>query len=386
MAFTVPVIAVRLVGIEESVARFTFVHAPEYLRDHQGNSRRVRVKTKIADTSTSLEQGTVQRAQLPADSPIGLDEYEIARLAWEEGKAESSILEARGEDKTPANYTKIRRALQKAVRHGLLELKPPRNTQLERALALKYPSLEGVHVAVDRAAACLAAARMVASEIEDFLYRSDRRTMVVANAGGRTVRDTITYLQRFVPAPPDVNDKDKELIFVSLNAAEAHDQFDQCANFLTVRLAQIYDAPITKHYAVVKNLPPGARDSYMKTLQQIDLLISSAGDNTSGFLRDWLRDRGREWPVSAVGDVAFHVLDRRAKRAGLDEKTNQLLDGELARAPDWEDLIQLFNKKKVLLILSGHKREIAGALLESALARRCVFDARLAMDLVGTVG
>jgi len=125
------------------------------------------------------------RPRLAGDPKIDQFEYEVACLAWEKGKAENSILEALKMKKSPENYTRIRRALQKAVRHGLLELKPPRNTQLERGLVSNFPSLDKdhVHVEVDRAAACWTAARLVATEIQDFLYRSDKSEMVIANAG-----------------------------------------------------------------------------------------------------------------------------------------------------------------------------------------------------------
>ena len=88
-------------------------------------------------------------------------------------------------------------------------------------------------------------------------------------------------------------------------------------------------------------------------------------------------------PENAVGDVGFHLIDSEGKGIKPRDKMNLLFEDELVRAPDWEELIQLFNKKKVLLILAGDKHGVAHALLNSALPRRCIFDSSLAMSLVG---
>jgi DNA-binding transcriptional regulator LsrR (DeoR family) len=320
--------------------------------------------------------------QISADIPVGDFEYRVARLAWEQGLAENSILKSLNWERTADNYVKIRRALQRAVKDGLLHLQPPRNRVLEKQLVEAFPHLEldHIHVEIDRAAACLAAARLVSTEIEEFLYRSNKPEMVIANAGGRTVRDTITYLQRLVPVPPQV--KDKRLVFLSLNNAEIHNQFDQCANFISVRLAQIYEAGGTQHFAVVRPSDANTKAEYEAKVKAIDLLISSAGSR-DGFLSDWLKRWKMELPENAVGDVAFHLIDNEGKGIIPRDKMKPLFEKELVRAPDWEELIQLFNKKKVLLILAGDKRGVARALLNSALPRRCIFDSSLATALLG---
>jgi DNA-binding transcriptional regulator LsrR (DeoR family) len=334
-------------------------------------------------TGSTMERPDNVRTHLPADSPVGDFEYKVARLAWEKGLAENSILNNLELDRTAENYMKIRRALQRAVSHGLLELKPPRNKALESELVRTFPSLEAgqILVEVDRAAACLAAARLIAGEIEEFLYRSEKSEMVIANAGGRTIRDTVTYLQRLTPVPPP-QVKGKKLIFLSLNAAEIHSQFDQCANFLSVRLAQIYEASGTQHFAVARPFDANTQAEYQDKVKAIDLLISSAGSR-DGFLSDWLKRRKWELPKQAVGDVAFHLIDSDGKWIEPEDKVKPLFENELVRAPDWQELIQLFNKKKVLLVLAGLKQKVARALLNSALPRRCIFDSSLALALLG---
>lgn len=344
-------------------------------------SKKASGSNKKPSSTVSLPADVIEN-QLPADSPIGDFEYEVARQAWEKGFAVNSILGKLNLEKIPENYMKVRRALQRAVSHGLLELKTPRNKDLEEKLVEKFPDLkaDNIHVEVDRGAACLAAARLIAAEIAEFLADDNRQEMVIANAGGRTVRDTITYLQRLVPIPPQ--DKDKKLIFLSLNDAEIHSQFDQGANYISVRLAQIYAASNTQHFAVVTPFDKNTEAEYWAWVRAIDLVVSSAA-GCRGFLSEWLKRRDKQLPKDAVGDVAFHLINREGKGIRIEDKIQSFIEKELVRAPDWEGLMQLFNKDKVLLVLAGDKEEVARALLNSALPRRCVFDSTLASALVG---
>jgi len=329
-------------------------------------------------------------AGLQPDAPVSDFEYEVARLAWEKGLAESSIVrEVFPEErkKKPEHFMKVRRALEKAVSHGLLQLKPPRIRALEQDLVTAFPTLrvDHVHVARDRLAACLAAARHVAEAVDEFLYRSDKKEMIIANAGGKTVGETVRYLQRLIPVSPQVpvppQAQEKTLTFLSLNSAEIHDQFDQCANFISVRLAEIYASPDTHHFAVANPFDERTMAEYREKLQNIDLVISSAGGREA-FLSEWLRRRRKKLPREAVGDVAFHLIDARGKPVQLSAEMKELLEVELARAPQWEDLTRLFRHDKVLLVLAGDKLDVSYALVESGLAQKCIFDAQVAQALL----
>jgi hypothetical protein len=325
--------------------------------------------------------------ELPSDAKFTEEDYLIAKLAWEKGLAYSKILDelkkkrprASNEKPTknePQEYMKAKRALQNAVRHGLVVLNPPPHTQLEEELRTKY-QLEEVHVEIDRTATCLKAARLIAAKIQAFIDGPEHR-MIVANAGGKTVRDTVTFLQRVVPLPPDL--KGKELIFLSLNAAEDHEKFDQCANYHCVRMSQIYGAPEARHFAVVKRQDEQMGREYEELLDNIDLLISSAGGR-DGFLVNRLQTRGINIPPAQVGDVAFHLVDSRGREVVLKGDAQELVEQELVRAPDWEDVVRLFNQRKVLLILTGDKTDVAQALLGRSLVTMCVIDSRLAREL-----
>jgi len=330
--------------------------------------------TSVAN-SEPVAPSAFDAAELPEGYPISEFDYRVAELAWCDGLSSNVIVERLKLEKTPQNITRVRRALEKAVRHGIMELHPPQNLHLESQLKEAFGQLRDVHVEVDRTAACLRAAKIVAAEIEAFL-RGPNRQLIVANSGGRTVRDTVTCLQRLVPVAPMT--KDKSLVFISLNAAEAHDRYDECANFLSVRLAQIYEA---KHFAVVKPWDEQTGNAYGEALLNIDLMISSAG-GSDAFLSYWLAGRNEQVPPNAVGDVAFHLIDKLGNPVELKERNQQLLEDDLLRSPNWNDLSRLFRNQKVLLVLAGDREDVGFALLDSAIAGRCVLDSHLARALV----
>lgn len=325
-----------------------------------------------------------------------IDDYTIAQLAWGKGMAVGSIVRALGMDGgpgNPANIMKVKRALQRAVRDGILMLSPPPIENLERrlreALTKSHVSLDALHVEQDHAAACFRAARLVEAEISGFLSEGDPRPqLVIANAGGGTVGKICEYLQRLVVLPPATLSR-KRLIFVSLNAAEARHRFDECANFLAVRLAKIYDC---EHLAVVSDdddpCEGEERSAYRIAIENIDLLITSAGSLPrnqgikTGFLVDWLRARGLSCPDNAIGDIAFHFIDEKGYLVKPDENSERRIKQHIKPEPEWNQLDNLFHTGKVLLVLTGEKATLGHALIAGAHARRCVVDAHVANGML----
>jgi len=329
------------------------------------------------------QQGTV----LPAGYPISQFDYEVAEMAWENGLSSTSILELMKMEKNAQNITKVRRALERAVHHGVLQLNLPPNQTLKDQLKEAFPTAGTIDVEIDRTVACLKAARIIANEIEAFLG-GHKEEMIIANAGGRTVRDSVDCLQRLVPVPPQIGGK--KLTFLSLNAAEAHDSYDVCANFLSVRMSQIYNA---LHFAAVLSWDTKTRVEYRDKSKNIDLLISSAGVLSNGgegsdklvgtgFLANWFLSKGLELPAEAVGEIAFHLIDKRGQQVPLSNKIRTMIDKELLRAPDWNDLTLLFRQHKVLLVLADNKVDVGYAVLDSALSQRTILDSHLAQLLV----
>jgi hypothetical protein len=333
-------------------------------------------RTKAQKSLTTIGQAF----ELPDDSKLNKDDYEIASMAWQEGLSVNTIIdrlsERRGERKQhdAAAITRVRRSLQKAVRWGVLEFHPPRHQQLESRLREIYPSLDSVHVEVDRTATLLRAAELILDQLEEFL-RGEARTFVCANAGGRTIADMVALMPRLAPIP--LKAKDKRIVFVSLNAAEEQVAFGHCSNYLCVRMSEIFSA---EHMAVVRPSDPSRRSIYKEATARADLIVSAAG-GTDGFLASWLGERGETLPDEVVGDIGFHPLDQYGKPARLDARATELLENELQRSPDWDTLVQLFSKKKLLLILTGDKFGISRALFRAALPRRCVIDSYLAAQL-----
>lgn len=303
-------------------------------------------------------------------------DYHVAELAWREGLSSNSIVEALRLEKTPQNITKVRRALERAVRNGLVQLNPPVQRALEDRLHAKYPEIE-THVALSSDSTCQLAATIVKQEIEKFLELPNEKqaSFVVANAGGRTVRDTINYLHRLVPLPPPTP-QGKRLLSLSLNAAEHAKRFDECANSLAVRLAEIYMA---SHFAVIRDDPKFTKE-YLNELDRIDFMVSSVGA-TDGLLNELLEHYDQRSPKEAVGDIAFHLIDSKGHPVELSRDLRQVV-GDLHPSPSWHDLSRLFRQKKVLVVLRGAgKVRIARALFENSIITRCVLDLELAHEL-----
>ena len=73
---------------------------------------------------------------------------------------------------------------------------------------------------------------------------------------------------------------ESSLQFISLNAARKADAYQISANFLAVRMSEIYGG---NHIAVLPKAPKHIQKKYDEYLKKIDLLISSAGTRR-GFL------------------------------------------------------------------------------------------------------
>jgi DNA-binding transcriptional regulator LsrR (DeoR family) len=324
-----------------------------------------------------------------------IDDYKVAQLAWERGMAVGSIVrELKMEGgANAANIMKIKRALERAVRHGILTLSPPPLRDLEIKLCARLTTagvaMAALHVEQDHWAACYRAARMVDAEIATFLSEEDPRDrLVVANAGGGTVSLICELVHRLVVLPP-AKVAGKRLIFVSLNVAEARQRFDEGANFLAVRLARMYGG---EHLTVVMG-DDAVRDdqwrsAYQDAVKHIDLLITSAGRLPDdhrippSFMADWLSRRGLASPERAIGDIAFHFIDARGYPVPPEGEAAKRIQRFIQPQPDWDTLGHLFHTGKVLLVLTGAKVALAQALIVGAHATRCVLDAQLARGML----
>lgn len=319
------------------------------------------------------------RFHLPHDFKLTPEDYDIAQMAWLKAMSVCAIIDSKGWKRDAKTITRVRRSLLKAVRWGVLRFENTRHEQLEVELRRKYPPLDSVNVEIDRTATLNRAAEIIYGEVDNFL-NGPAEQFVCANAGGRTLADMVSLLQRLVPVPPKT--RGKRIRFVSLNAAEDPDSFNHCSNYICVRLAEIFSA---EHLAVVR--PGGHKqdEDYKKALGQVDLVISSAG-TTQGFFTTWLRQRDQSFPRGFVGDVAFHPLNEQCSELELATDVSDLLTNELRRFPEsWGTVVKWFNTKKLLLVLTGDKLQVSRVLFEAGLARRCVLDSYLAGELCKSV-
>lgn len=316
--------------------------------------------------------------ELPAGFHLTEEDYYIAQLAWREGLSVSTILDRLQYKHDAQGITRVRRSLLKAMRWGVLEFHPPRHEQLEEQLRQRYPSLDSVYVEIDRTATLRRAAELILRDVEQFTQRAGPDAkFVCANAGGRTIAEVVSLLPHLAPLPPQV--RERRLTFMSLKSAEEPNAFGHCSNYLCVRMSEIFSA---EHFVVVdpvdQEQEEKQRKTYRQLLQEVDLVVSSAG-GAHGFLKSWLG--AGALPEQFVGDVAFHPLDAEGKRLEVGSATRHRLEHGLRRSPDWDTVLRLFSNKKLLLVLTGDKFEISRALFRVALPRRCVLDSQLAVEL-----
>jgi len=303
-------------------------------------------------------------------------DYRVAEQAWLHGLSIPPILDVLKLPHTAAEIGRVKRALRKAVRYGLLQFNPPPQETLQKKLRQAFPRLnhDSVMVEIDSLAVCHRAALLVAGEVDAFL-NSSRKSLVVANPGGRTVKHIVDSLQRIVPVPPDLGNK--SLTFLSLNAAQQQSRFDDCANFLAVRMSQIYGA---KHLALV---PHQKQPSYEKSVGEIDFIVTSVGGDGS-LLSDWLVEKEFKVP-EAVGDICFHLVNHKAYPLNLDPRIAKALEDEFQPFPRWDELNQLLRDDKVLLVVRADKKAIARALAESGISRRVVFESTVVENLLNSL-
>ena len=362
------------------------------------------------DRKKSRQSNSTQRTKTKRyDREINSIVYVVAKLAWEKGlganrivdllvnSPEFSVFRDRHSEfsqgkKTSRAYTLVTRALQRAVIDGVLVLEMPTCDRLSQQLSERYHDIEGmeIRVEIDHEAACRRAAKAIFKKIEYLVDRSngtDKRgdenqsIIYIANAGGRTVVDVIDELQRVVPLHKQRGGDWRRLCFLALNAAEAHDRFDQSANFCAVRMAQIFNG--RRHFAVVKSASDEIKQEYVKAVQSIDFAVSSVGSHVNdcpSYLLEWLKGRDlRVPPNSFLGDLAFLPFDENGRPAILPVKATTAIQETFQPNPDWHAWMQLLRKDWIALVMTGaEKARTADVLFRHAIVHKCVIDAALA--------
>src|ERR1051325_4806747 len=202
--------------------------------------------------------------------------HEVAELAWRNGLTANFIAARLG---GPSVIMQVKRALAKAVREGILVLRPPITDECAGRLReqARYKALEYTVVRTDHfhelQAISAVASELIGEKITALLNeRTAPSEVIVANAGGRALSEAVRLLHK---NPPVIGPYDgKRLTFLALNSAGRRRNFDQSSNFLAVRLAEIFGG---NHIAILDHTDPTVEREYADKVKNIDLLLSGAG-------------------------------------------------------------------------------------------------------------
>ena len=335
--------------------------------------------------------------------------YEVARLVCQRGWTANTIAKNLFEDEYESKEGKsraimrVKRALQLAIRRGILRLNPPTHEELRERLKERYHWINQFSVVhdepdpfapADDSPVFLVAARVISEEIQRLVtVKQGKGDIVIANAGGLTLSGIIRHLPTEAVIPEEAH----RLRFVSLNGACRAENFEISANFLAVRMAEIYGGT---HIASLPHAPKRIDEEYEQALKNIDLLISSAGTRNS-FLFLWHRagyeqDGENLIPETAVGDITFIPVEEQGNKVGLSRDFQEHVESELRPRPHYEDLLSLAHKGKVLVVCASlprglwepgadygpdAKARITKAILERGLASRCILGTSVAHGL-----
>jgi DNA-binding transcriptional regulator LsrR (DeoR family) len=308
--------------------------------------------------------------------------YEIACLAWKEGLSANFIAKKLGYAGDAKAIMKVKRALLKAQKSGILVLNPPKKMDYHTQLKKKWPLVdftivEGNKLLGKGDAVHIAASDVLATKIEE-LWNTAKADVVIANAGGHAVSETVKYLHQRI-GPILEPHADRRLVFISLNSAGRARTFQQSSNFLAVRMSEMYDG---HHIAVLGPADTSTEKEFKHLTENISLLVCGAGGPTSLLVERAKEERIRI-PPEMVGDIAFTPLDEQGRRV-QDSHLQGVIENYLHAAPLYDEIKRIVQHppRAVLVVLSGEsKLPTALALLRGGLVSQIVMDIALAKSL-----
>lgn len=337
--------------------------------------------------------------------------YVVAAYAWRDGLTANKIVRALGWPSDSRHLMRVKRALRRA--HGrILKLAPPPDIRWQEKLheavdRIKAGKNVQFHVVNDlhgpTAGPVFAkAAEVVAEVIRDAVNRKPpppppsseatdekgnaKPDVVISNAGGRSVSDTVKALLRH---PPVLDEEDrqadawrKRLEFVAGNAAYLPDQFQLSASFLSVTMAEIYGA---SHEAMpaVQDWDAGKR--HKKKLNDASVFVCGAGSNQTGLMPSYFERKGCPLPKEAVGDIAFNLLDRDGDLVNLPTQEGQEFLRQLNPSADLVTLSNIAANGRVVLVLDSDQPESKTQIGAAALRRHYATDVVLGTRLARTI-
>jgi hypothetical protein len=329
--------------------------------------------------------------------------YLVAVYAWRDGLTANAIarkLFAHDGDPSTKSTNKelmqVKRALVRAHMTNVLQLVPLESEALREKLDEKVNKGGDVrlatrfHVVTDDehtagAPVHAKAAELVATFVLEACAASADEDVVICNAGGRTVSESVKALVR---NPPVIEGGNDALRFVAGNAAYLHDYFDRSANFLSVKMAEVFGAG--GHMALPKEDDRELIKLHGELVNRAALFVCGAGNcrrevGRPSLMQRYFDKNGWTMPPEAVGDLAFNLLDRHGIEVPL-EAAQAALMRDLNPTLNMSRLHEIRDNGRVLLILDAEdpaeKRDIGIAILRARHATDVVLGTRLADEIV----
>ena len=331
----------------------------------------------------------------------------VATCAWRDGLTANAITKRLFDDSSPRHLMQVKRALKRAHKTAVLRLVAPENIRLYKKLdSLVNANVQGrrigLHVVQDNVHLGGAPVYAKAAElIADLLLEAARQkqfvdeaaSIVICNAGGRTVSETVKALVRNPPILEDSGEPTEQLsealLFVAGNAAYQPEQFHRSANFLSVTMAELFESG---HLALPKEEDQQLVTRHAQLIERASLFICGAGtcrsaDNIS-LMAQYFQRKGWELPESAVGDLAFNLLDKDGAEVEVPSIEAREFMRQLNPSLNLSRLMHIASSNRVLVVLDAkdpkEKSKIGRAILRRRYATDVVLGTRLAIEIINT--
>jgi hypothetical protein len=363
------------------------------------SSRSVSSRVGLADSILSQKRN--EEAHDPASPEFA---YLVAEYAWQDGLTANKIAQKLGLPPEPRFLMQVKRALRRA-QNTFLKLIPPQEEELSGELSRRVNSDKRrpirFYVVNDtlggRAPLFVRAAQVILEIILDVIQSKPSPTsadetppdVVVCNAGGRAVSETVKALLR---DPPLLDESDERaqrlrdrLLFVAGNSAYDPKQFHRSANFLAVTMAELFGA---RHLALPRVEEEAMRAEHASVVGNAALFICGAGAAapSDGLMAQLFTQHQWKLVSKSVGDLAFNLLDKDGNEVELADPDATLFMRQVNPTLTLLRIRQIAAKNNVLLILATDdpepKKPIALAALRGDYATDVVLGKKLAQAIL----
>jgi hypothetical protein len=357
------------------------------------------MKKKKRKPATTTRKSRVTAKSIP-DPASDQFAYLVAHLAWRDGLTANTIARKLKLEKSPKSLMQVKRALHWA-HDRFFKLLPPVSVELAKRLRERvnpgHSERTRFYVVDDAAGSATAAvssraADLVVEVLAEMMTATapaaepnggrPSHDIVVCNSGGRTLSAMVRALRQ---RPPALTDPDEDgsydpdrLIFVGGNAVYVANEFDRSANFLSVTMAELFGA---RHLACPHDDDEALLRQYRDLVKRTTLAICAVGTSETGLMARHYFDRhGWVVPQTAVGDLAFNLLDGDGASVDLDDHARALMR-RLNPALDLVMLQYVAANGRVILVLDSDPPQSKVAIGTAAIVRGYATDVVLGTSL-----